>query len=195
MNLVLVRHGQTEANYEKLIQGWTDNPLNELGIKQSHEIGIFLKEGQYSFDYAYSSPLMRAVKTGEVALSYLNDKLPIIIDYHFMERNFGPFEAKIAHPVLKEVLKEGFTYPGFEDDQMLLGRIETGLLKLYEKHPGKNIVLFCHSHVIKSFLILAEPKNYTYRTFIDNCSLHQFAYDGTDLKLLKFNLTTKKKHF
>ena len=41
--LTIVRHGQTEANNTKIIQGWTDTPLNDLGIKQAKAAGQALK--------------------------------------------------------------------------------------------------------------------------------------------------------
>ena len=43
MNLYLIRHGQTDQNKQYVVQGWTNNPLNENGIEQAHEVGKYLK--------------------------------------------------------------------------------------------------------------------------------------------------------
>lgn len=188
MKLTLIRHGETNANDNKLIQGWTDNPLNEVGINQSRRLQTFFMTVGERFDVVLSSPLKRAYDTAKFALSHVKD-LNIIVDYHFMERDFGVFEGKDALSMLPVILEKNFTYKGYEDDKILLKRIENGLIHIYEKYEGKNIIIFCHSHVIKSFLIMADPKKYNYRTFIDNASIHKLTYDGDKLKVLEFNMT------
>lgn len=188
MKLTLIRHGETNANDNKLIQGWTDNPLNEAGINQAKRLQTFFITIGEHFDVVLSSPLKRAYDTGKIALSHLKN-LNIIIDYHFMERDFGVFEGKDALSMLPVILEKNFTYKGYEDDKMLLKRIENGLIHLYEKYQDKNVLIFCHSHVIKSFLIMADNKKYTYKTFIDNASIHKLTYDGERLKILEFNMT------
>ena len=42
--ICLIRHGQTDWNKQKLIQGRINNPLNEEGINQVREVGLILKE-------------------------------------------------------------------------------------------------------------------------------------------------------
>lgn len=187
LEIILVRHGETTANHLKLIQGWTDNPLNDKGKQQAHQVGKVLKSINYLPDLAYSSPLLRASKTGKIILNYLNVHIPLILDFHFIERNFGPYEHHEAIPTLKKVLKNGFNEPGFESDEMIQNRVYTGLKNLYSFHQDKKVIIFCHSHVIKSCLILAEKNNYNYKHFIANGSLHKFKFDGNNLKLLKFN--------
>lgn len=187
MKLVLIRHGETKANDEKKVQGWTDNPLNETGILQAKRIRSFYETVNKRFDVVISSPLSRAYETATIALGYQRD-LNIMIDYHFLERDFGVFEHRIASEVLPIILEKNFTYRGYEDDKMLLRRVENGLIALYDKYPHKEVVIFCHSHVIKSFLILADKK-YDYKAFIDNGSIHTLSYDGERLNVLEFNKT------
>ena len=64
MKLYLVRHGETEWNHQRKMQGQTDIPLNEYGI----EIAKMTAEGMKAipFDKIYSSPLIRAKKTAEI---------------------------------------------------------------------------------------------------------------------------------
>lgn len=191
MKIILVRHGQTTANHQHLIQGWTDNPLNEKGKKEAHEAGKFLKTINYHADRAFSSPLTRAIETGNIMLKEFSSIKEINLDFHFIERNFGPFEQKEVKTTFQNLLVKDFTYPGYENDKILLNRVKIGLDNLYKHYKDEDIIIFCHSHVIKSFLILAEPNNYNFKTFIDNGSLHKFSYDGVKLKLLEFNLNRK----
>lgn len=188
LEIILVRHGETTANHLKLIQGWTDNPLNDLGKQQAKDAGLFLKNINYTPDYAYSSPLVRASLTGEIIGKYIDGVSDIRLDFHFIERNFGPFEQTVAKVAFKKLLTKGFKKPGYEDDELLLRRVEAGLINLYDKHPEKKIIIFCHSHVIKSCLILTDPNKYDYSGFIGNGSLHKFKYDGKQLKLLEFSM-------
>lgn len=188
MRLFLVRHGETDVNQKRLVQAWSDHPLNEIGRNQAHRVGYYFKVLNKTFDAAYTSPLIRARETGSIIMGYLKNQLPIEVDYHFIERDFGVFEHKDVDPIIKMTSEKGFTYPGYEDDKMLLKRIHNGLVQLYNKHPKDSIILFCHSHVIKSFLILAEPRKYNYLTRLDNASLHEFSYDGDTLKVINFNI-------
>ena len=58
-DLYLVRHGQTLFNRKKMISGWTDSPLTELGLEQARRAGAFLRHRGLVFDHAYTSTLTR----------------------------------------------------------------------------------------------------------------------------------------
>lgn len=191
MKILLVRHGQTNINKEKRIQGRTNNPLNDDGIKQAHIIGRFLKSKNFKFDSAYSSSLSRAYKTGEIVLSYLKNPTSIIVDDNFIERDFGPFEGQLAAPVI-EIIQSipNFSKEGFEDNKKLEKRVLSGIKQIYQKEKGKNVILFCHSHVIKPLLIAVDKEKFNYSTFLENGSSHLFSYDGKNIKLLQFNLVS-----
>ena len=61
--LVLVRHGQSTWNLENRFTGWTDVGLTDQGRAEALAAGQFLKEGGYTFDFAYTSVLRRAIQT------------------------------------------------------------------------------------------------------------------------------------
>lgn len=87
--LYIVRHGETNWNFKKLIQGQEDIPLNELGVKQALEVSNKLKD--ISIDLIVCSPLIRARKTAEI----INDRnIPVIYKDDLMERNFGNIGGK-----------------------------------------------------------------------------------------------------
>ena len=64
--LTIVRHGNTDANVNRIIHGWVDTPLNDTGVKQAKEAGKALTN--VIFDHAYSSDLQRANKTCQLIL-------------------------------------------------------------------------------------------------------------------------------
>ena len=86
--LILVRHGQTEMNAQKLYFGKLDPPLNDLGISQAYQAKEKLLDIDY--DIIYSSPLERAKQTAKIC-NYLDKD----INYNskLEEINFGIFEG------------------------------------------------------------------------------------------------------
>lgn len=187
MELILVRHGETAQNHLKQIQGWADNPLNDVGRTQAQKAAKYLKEINYIPEVAYTSPLVRASETGEIILGFINPKISLNHDFHFIERNFGSYEETLAIPTLKKVLAPGFSEAGFESDLMIQKRVLLGLKNIYKLHQGKKVIIFCHSHTIKSCLILADKDKYDYKLFIDNGSMHKLNFDGKTLQILEFS--------
>ena len=79
MNLYIVRHGQTRLNAEHRVQGRKGAPLNEVGIEQAKELNRKFREEGIKFDYVYSSPQERAIKTAKIASGIENTE-DIIVD-------------------------------------------------------------------------------------------------------------------
>ena len=72
MKLYFVRHGETEWNVKKKIQGKTDIPLNENGIRQAKELSCQLVEEDISVKHVYHSPQLRAAETARIAAEALH---------------------------------------------------------------------------------------------------------------------------
>ncbi|WP_427339678.1 alpha-ribazole phosphatase [Caloranaerobacter sp. DY30410] len=90
MKLILVRHGETQANIDKLYSGWTDFPLTDRGKEQvKNLLEILSKE---NIDTIYSSPLSRALVTAEIISKHIGKK--IYVSEKLKEMNFGIFEGK-----------------------------------------------------------------------------------------------------
>ena len=70
--IYFVRHGQTNVNNLKKIQGRCDNLLNDTGRKQAKQTGLFLKNNNITFDLIYSSPLTRAYETACIIKECIN---------------------------------------------------------------------------------------------------------------------------
>ena len=84
--LYLIRHGQTEWNKEKKIQGSLDIPLNKRGLQQAKAVAQRM-HAQYPFDLIISSPAERALKTAEAINAHSN--FEIILDPNLIEVDFG----------------------------------------------------------------------------------------------------------
>ena len=86
-----MRHGKTDWNEIRKLQGRTDIPLNEEGRKMAETVRKECEE--IGFDICYSSPLIRARETAEIALKGLG--VPIITDDRLMEMSFGIYEGAV----------------------------------------------------------------------------------------------------
>ena len=73
--LVLVRHGESQWNNENRFTGWYDVDLSEKGVGEAKAAGKLLKEEGFSFDFAYTSVLKRAIHTLWNVLDELDDRL------------------------------------------------------------------------------------------------------------------------
>lgn len=90
MNIILVRHGQTDWNVKDLLQGRTDIELNQTGENQAIETANKLIN--INVDAIYVSPLKRTLRTAEEINKTRN--LEMIIDNRLIERGFGEYEGK-----------------------------------------------------------------------------------------------------
>ena len=88
-HLYIIRHGRTDWNNLKKLQGRTDIPLNDEGRNMADEARSEYKD--IHFDVCYSSPLVRATETARILLSERN--IPIITDSRLTEMGFGIFEG------------------------------------------------------------------------------------------------------
>ena len=88
--LVLVRHGQSEWNLKNLFTGWKDPDLTELGVKEAVQAGRKLKELGLSFDVAFTSALIRAQHTLDLALKEMGQTNgPVAKHLALNERDYG----------------------------------------------------------------------------------------------------------
>lgn len=109
IEVVLIRHAQSQWNEENRFSGWTDPPLTQLGIDEAHSAGQQLYEAGYQFDYAYSSRLQRASHTLDILLEGLyQTALPVEQEWRLNERHYGALqglnkEAMKRHAGLEQV--------------------------------------------------------------------------------------------
>ena len=100
MLFYLVRHGRTDWNAQRRIQGRKDIPLNAFGIKQINDLADKIVEGKISFDRMIASPLVRAGKSAEIIAEKTGFTDEIVFDEDFMERSNGLLEGEVWTPEL-----------------------------------------------------------------------------------------------
>jgi len=101
MEIVIVRHGETEYNKTKRVQGQQQVRLNEKGRSQAIQVAKSLKP--YNFTHIYCSILITARKTADIINESFS--LPIVTDNRLNERNLGVWENKYVDELLKQYLK------------------------------------------------------------------------------------------
>ncbi len=94
MQLVLLRHGESEWNRLNLFTGWTDVELSDTGRKEAAEAGRLLKEGGFDFDVCHTSLLKRAIHTLNIALEQMDREwLPVVKSWKLNERHYGALQG------------------------------------------------------------------------------------------------------
>jgi len=94
MQLVLLRHGESDWNLQNRFTGWTDVDLSEKGVKEAHESGRLLREGGFTFDLAYTSVLKRAIRTLNFVLDEMDLAwIPVEKTWRLNERHYGDLQG------------------------------------------------------------------------------------------------------
>jgi probable phosphoglycerate mutase len=184
----IVRHGQTDWNHKKIIQGQTDIELNAMGIRQAEELAKKLRT--VPFDLAFSSDMLRAKKTAEIIA--LEHELAVDTTKMLRERDFGALEGKPSK-VLGTYLKllaamqynDRFTHKLVEDaesDDEVCTRIIQFLRETAFAHVGKNILVAAHGGTIRVLLVHLGYLTYEQidKTQIQNTGYIKIRTDGVD---------------
>lgn len=94
MQLVLIRHGESEWNKANLFTGWSDVDLTEKGRDEAYNGGMALKDAGYDFDLCYTSYLKRAIHTLNLVLDAMDrDWLPVEKTWKLNERHYGALQG------------------------------------------------------------------------------------------------------
>ena len=92
--LVLLRHGESGWNRENRFTGWTDVDLSAQGVEEARSAGRLLKAEGYTFNFAYTSMLTRAIRTLHLALEELDQLwIPVAKDWRLNERHYGALQG------------------------------------------------------------------------------------------------------
>lgn len=181
----LVRHGQTDWNLAKRIQGSSDIPLNDTGRAQADATGRALAGGR--FDAIYASPLSRALDTARIIAGHVGLGEPETIEA-VAERQYGEAEGLTGEQILAR-WPDGAPVPGRESREQVVARALPALRELGDQHPGENVIVVSHGGVISSLVrhvtdhALPGPGE-----LIPNGSVHRFRYLDGELSLDRFNL-------
>jgi probable phosphoglycerate mutase len=148
--IYLARHGQTEFNRERRIQGHVDSPLTELGVRQARAVGRLLRD--LIRDPAgwriVSSPLGRAASTAGIVADELGG-LPVELDDRLMEMSWGPHDGRLRaeleaeHPETFGRTGWAFDASAGETYEQVVARVGSWLADL-PPEPERKVVAVSH---------------------------------------------------
>lgn len=185
--LLLIRHGQSQANLSRVFAGNYDAPLTELGLKQAEKTAEFIAEN-YRVDCVYASDLIRAFETGKTVANAL--KLPIIPNDGLREIRAGEWEALpfddivVKFPEEYKKWKEDIgnsSCPNGESVKMLGERVMATLTAIAEENDGKTVVVATHATPIRASRTLIEHGNLEPMQdipWVSNASVTELIYDN-----------------
>ena len=179
MELWLVRHGQTDLNRARRMQGRTDMPLNETGILQAE--GAARQAAGITFDAVFSSPLKRAVHTASIISGRKPEE--IIIDQRLIETDFGKYEKRLYYLLgpfmtLYWALPEVFPAPAtVEPISSMVSRSRSFLGELEQK-DYERVLVSCHGGIIRALCGCLEnrPRGIRWRPKPHNCEFRVYQY-------------------
>lgn len=142
--ILLARHGETNWNRERRLQGSSDTELNELGRTQARELAEALADVELSA--VYSSDLQRARETAEIVAA--RKGLAVEVDRDLRERNFGSWEgltrAEIAERFPDLELHDG------ESDADVRRRVLAAVHRIVAAHPTGSVLVVSHGSALNS---------------------------------------------
>ncbi len=159
----LARHGETEWNRVKRLQGQMDSPLTQVGLLQAEQLALSLKnEG---IGHIVSSPLSRALLTAEACQKGLN--LDLSIDDNLMERHFGEWQQKLFNDLREEPDFENIFFrvtahkpPNGESALQGAERFKLALQTIAKTCSENKILIVTHGDLLRCFLAQLNNKTF-----------------------------------
>lgn len=188
----IVRHGQTQWNVERRMQGHTDSPLTEAGLERAKDLAVLFRD--LSLDAVFSSDVLRAQRTAQIITA--EKKIAVTTTKLLRESAMGRFEGKDLGFFLEELREQiahrdtlaGQSYleykiaPDVESDAEMIARFITFLRETAIAYEGKNILVVSHAGMIRSLLIHLGfgDKHSLPHGSVKNLAVVKVESDGTD---------------
>ena len=178
--LYLLRHGQTEFNVKKLVQGRCDSPLTDLGRQQAEMAAAWLKAHNVIPDKVVSSPLGRAMDTANlVATELLGQNAAVEPCEGIIERCYGTFEEGPHDALPTDVWDPGEDLVPFggEGSRALQARMVETLVNLISAENVETLLAVSHGSASRQFIKAAAPADFKLPTKLPNCAIMIFNFD------------------
>ena len=193
-----IRHGETDWNLARRLQGWQDIPLNNTGLAQAARLAQRLRDDAVDTPFAalYSSDLRRARATAQAVGAAVG--LPVHIEHGIRERNFGVLEG-LQYDTLDETAPEAAAaWRSRDPDRLLkggetLGGFNTRVLytieELARRHAGHRVLVVTHGGVLDLIwrrangIALSEPRH----TKMLNAAINRVRIDGQGWHMLEWS--------
>ena len=191
--LCIVRHGETDWNAQRRIQGQIDIPLNATGRQQAEATA----KGLLGLPFAaiYSSDLQRAHDTAAAAAALL--QLPVRPEPGLRERHYGEFQGLTQDEIKARADYERYinrdTRFAFGNGESLAGfaeRIKRTVNDLAQRHAGESLLIFAHGGVLDVIYRIATHRPLeTARDFpIPNAALNWVEVGNPDWQLIEWGV-------
>ena len=196
---IIVRHGETIANRDHILQGWMESPLSDNGILQAQRAAMYLQNA--SFTAAYSSDLSRAMDTVREILKH-HPEVPLTPEKSLREWNLGILQGQ-KNAVLHEKYPELMSafrnehcspdIPGGEKRDDFQKRINKIFRVLAEKHPGETILICTHGGALQRIFRMVtgvmDENNILPASTNASISMIEFQHEVQKWRLLNWNIT------
>ncbi|MFC1697954.1 histidine phosphatase family protein [Nanoarchaeota archaeon] len=184
MKIIYTRHGETFENQKKIIQGRMDSKLTENGIQQAESLALRLKDEK--IDAIYTSPLSRAVKTGEIINKFHNVKLTP--DKRLIEADVKSFTG-----VCRDDIDPDEFFKTVEQPIEMITRLKSLLNEIYPIHKDDTVMLVGHQGIGKALMMILmnkDPSEIRSLERLNNTSLSIFKYyEDKNHEMHLFNCT------
>ncbi len=193
MTLLFVRHGQSEGNLRRVMQGWLDLPLSDLGRRQAEVVARRVATSGAS--RLYASPLLRAWQTGERIAEATG--LPLEAAEGFREYGYGEAQGLTwAEAVARFGITTGDwgngSVPGEEGASVFHARVTAAFEELSDRHRDDVAIVVSHGGTIARLVVhvLGAPVT-AYLPFVGptNVSITAFAWERDRVVLAGLNDT------
>ncbi len=196
--VILIRHGQSEANIARTFAGHTDAPLSPLGLRQAEATADFIKEN-HTVDAVYASDLSRAYRTAEATA--LRFGLSVTPEPAFREIFAGDWEG-VSFDALNERYPREYTEvwrgnigravcTGGESVMQLADRVFARLDSIVRQSEGKTIVIGTHATPIRCvqwILSGDDPDGMIRIPWVSNASVTILTHEDGKYKLASVGL-------
>ena len=194
MKVYVMRHGTTDWNEARRLQGNSNTSLNQKGIAITKRASEAMKD--IPFTHIYSSPLGRAYETAEIIRR--DRDIPIVKDDRLTEVGFGIDEGVTIEertPGCKVFFEDPPSYvpaEGAESFESLIARtgdfIKNVIVPLSLKEPDATVFISGHGAMNKALalnFLKRDLKDFWAGAWQTNCSTAIYSVNGEDIKLLK----------
>ena len=190
--LIIVRHGQTDWNVERRIQGWRDIDLNDNGRQQAQRLAAYLAHPNSKhapINAIYSSDLLRARHTAKAVADQL--QVPLNVVQGVRERNYGilegvPFDQMHEHhPEVAKVWKSrdpDGVIPQGETLRTFHERVTGTLQEIAQRHQQQRVMVVTHGGAMDIIWRAAtgEPLEAPRKTVFLNASINRITITMSD---------------
>ena len=188
MRIFIVRHGETNANREGYLQGWSNDLLNENGQMLARITGQGMKG--IRFDHCISSTLIRARETAEIILRETGNDIPIEFDDRIKEIHFGSYERLsikdervvplLQHPDIDRKFPDG------ESISDAMQRTQGFLKELIARDDGKTYLVSTHGCALRAMLnfLYDDPSDFWHGHVPYNCCVNIIEAEGGKVRLV-----------